>query len=71
MDIINSLIKVLQTTIIPVGVILRVIMCLIKMMYSEDEVSIYKKRIKSVILFGIVAELILSIKDLILYYFKG
>lgn len=71
MSTINSLIKVLQTAIIPAGVILRVIMCLIKMMYSEDEVSIYKKRIKSVILFGIVAELILSIKDLILYYFKG
>jgi len=38
-------------------------------MYSEDEASIYKKRIKNVILFGIIAEVILSIKSLIEFYF--
>jgi len=66
---INGLIRILQTVIIPAGVLLRVIMCLIKMMYSEDEASIYKKRIVKVILFGIIAEVILSIKDLIVFYF--
>lgn len=69
MSTINGLIRILQTVIIPAGVLLRVIMCLIKMMYSEDEVSIYKKRIINVILFGIIAEVILSIKDLIEFYF--
>jgi len=69
MSTINGLIRILQTVIIPAGVLLRVIMCLIKMMYSEDEASIYKKRIVKVILFGIIAEVILSIKDLIVFYF--
>lgn len=69
MDIINDLINVLRIAIIPAGVLLRVIFCLIKIMYSEDEASIYKKRIKNVILFGIIAEVILSIKNLIEFYF--
>ena len=69
MDIINELINVLRIVIIPAGVLLRVIFCLIKIMYSEDEASIYKKRIKNVILFGIIAEVILSIKSLIEFYF--
>ena len=69
MDIINDLINVLRIAIIPAGVLLRVMLCLIKIMYSEDEASIYKKRIKNVILFGIIAEVILSIKSLIEFYF--
>lgn len=69
MDIVNELINVLRVAIIPAGVLLRVIFCLIKIMYSEDETSIYKKRIKNVILFGIIAEVILSIKSLIEFYF--
>lgn len=69
MDIINELINVLRIAIIPAGVLLRVMFCLIKIMYSEDEASIYKKRIKNVILFGIIAEVILSIKSLIEFYF--
>lgn len=69
MNIINELINVLRIVIIPVGVLLRVIFCLIKIMYSEDEISIYKKRIKNVILFGIISEVILSIKSLIEFYF--
>lgn len=69
MNIINELINVLRIAIIPAGVLLRVMFCLIKIMYSEDEASIYKKRIKNVILFGIIAEVILSIKSLIEFYF--
>lgn len=69
MDIINDLINILRIAIIPAGVLLRVMFCLIKIMYSEDETSIYKKRIKNVILFGIIAEVILSIKSLIEFYF--
>ena len=69
MDIINRLIQVLRVGIIPAGVTLRVIYCFVKMMYSEDEVMIYKKRIVSIIIFGIVAELIFVIKDLIFWYY--
>lgn len=69
MEILNELINVLQTIIIPVGVVLRVIYCLIKMMYSEDDTSIYKKRIVNIIIFGIIAEIIISIKDMIRGYY--
>ena len=69
METLNELINVLRTIIIPSGVILRVLYCLIKMMYSEEEVSVYKKRIVNIILFGIIAEIILSIKDMIRSYY--
>lgn len=69
MEILNELINVLQTIIIPAGVVLRVIYCLIKMMYSEDDTSIYKKRIVNIIIFGIIAEIIISIKDMIRGYY--
>lgn len=69
MNTINSLINVLKTIIIPSGVVLRVIFCLIKMMYAEDEITVYKKRMVNVIIFGIIAELVLSIKDIIRWYF--
>lgn len=69
MDTLNSIINVLQVAIIPSGVIMRVLYCLIKMMYSEDEMPVYKKRIVNIIVFGIIAELILSIKDMIRSYY--
>lgn len=69
METLNTLVKVLRIMIIPAGVTLRVIYCLIKMMYSEDEISVYKKRIVSIIIFGIVAEVIISLKDIIRGYF--
>ncbi len=69
METLNELINVLQTIIIPAGVVLRVVYCLIKMMYSEDETSIYKKRIVNIIIFGIIAEIIISIKDMIRGYY--
>ncbi len=69
MDTLNNIINVLQTIIIPSGLIMRVLYCLIKMMYSEDEIPVYKKRIVNIIVFGIIAELILSIKDMIRGYY--
>lgn len=69
METLNTLIRVLRVMIIPPGVTLRVIYCLIKMMYSEDEISVYKKRIVNIIIFGIVAEVIISLKDIIRGYF--
>lgn len=69
MEILNELIKVLQTIIIPAGVTLRILYCLIKMMYSEDEMVVYKKRIVNIMIFGIFSEMILSIKDMIRWYF--
>jgi len=68
MTVINSLIEILRIYIIPSGVILRVIYCLIKMM-GDDDIGLYKKRIVTIIIFGIVAELVLSIKDVVEYYY--
>lgn len=69
MEILNELINVLRIIIIPAGVVLRVLYCLIKMMYSEEEIIIHKKRIVNIIIFGIAAEVILSIKDMIRSYY--
>lgn len=69
MDTLNSLIDVLRTIIIPSGVVMRVLYCLVKMMYSEDEMPVYKKRMVNIIVFGIIAELVLSIKDMIRGYY--
>lgn len=69
METLNVLINILRTIIIPAGVTLRVIYCFIKMMYSEDEIAIYKKRIVNIIIFGVLAELIISLKDMIRNYY--
>lgn len=70
MDTINELINVLKV-LIPIGVSMRVIFCLIKMMYSEEERSIYKRKMINIIVFGIIAELCLVIKDVIMFYYQG
>lgn len=67
--IISSLINVLRVAIVPSGVILRVIYCFIKIMYAEDDVKVYKKRIINTILFGLFSKLIFVIKDIIMWYF--
>ncbi len=69
MDTINSLISVLKL-LIGIGVGMRVIFCLIKMMCSEDEKNHYKKKMINIIIFGVVAEVCLVIKDVIMYYFE-
>lgn len=69
METINTLIKILRNVIIPLGVTFRVVICLVQIMYNEDEASVYKKRIKNILLFGILAEVILNIKNVIEYYF--
>lgn len=65
---INILNVVIRTMIIPSGVILRTIIILIKMMYDEENSS-YKKKLQNTILFGISAELIYVIYDVIRYYY--
>lgn len=59
---------VIRTAIIPAGVVLRVIIILIKMMY-EDESSTYKKKLQNTIIFGIIAELIYVVYDILRYYY--
>ena len=59
---------ILRTVIIPAGVILRVVIILIKMMFEEDSHT-YKKKLQNTIIFGIVAELIYVIYDIIRHYY--
>jgi len=68
MSTINELIKVVKI-LIALGVTMRVIYCLIKMMYSEDRSS-YKRKMINIIIFGIIAELSLIIKDVVMYYYE-
>lgn len=68
MDTIDGLIMALKI-IIPIGVVMRVGFCLTKMMYAEDEARNYKRKILYVVAFGIIAELALCIKDIVLKYF--
>jgi hypothetical protein len=51
------------------GAIFRIIVCCIKITVSEEDSTKFKKRIKSVIIFYIIAELIWTIKALIISYY--
>ena len=69
MDTINGLINALKV-IIGLGVGMRVIFCLIKMICSDDEKSHYKTKMINIIEFGIITEMCLVIKDLVMYYYQ-
>lgn len=71
MEILDEIIDLLRVAIIPLGVVFRVIFCFTKMIYDEDAQGSYKKRIKNTIVFGIIAELIFVILDLIKNYYGG
>lgn len=71
MNTVYEIITLLRVVIIPIGVTFRVIYCLIKMMYDEEAVGSYKKKIKNTIIFGIIAELTFVIKDLIINYYSN
>ena len=71
MEILDEIIDLLRVAIIPLGVVFRVIFCFAKMIYDEDAQGSYKKKIKNTIVFGIIAELIFVILDLIKNYYGG
>lgn len=54
---------------IRVGAITRIAFCFLKMIGNEEEINVYKKRIKNVIIFYIVAEGVWRLKNIITYYF--
>lgn len=69
MTTINGLINTLKI-LIGIGVGMRVVFCLLKMMYSEDEMHHYKRKMINIIIFGIIAEVSLVIRDVVMYYYK-
>ena len=68
MSIITGLINALRYAIIPTATILRIIFCLIKIIY-EDDSKIYKRRLINAIFFLVISELVFVIKDIIEYYY--
>lgn len=70
METINELINALKV-LIALGVTMRVLFCLIKMMYSEEDRNSYKRKMINIIIFGVIAELCLVIKDVIMFYYRG
>lgn len=70
MNLVYEIISLLRTVIIPLGVVFRVVFCFIKMIYDEDAVGSYKKKISNTIVFGIIAELIFIVVDLLKEYYK-
>jgi len=70
MYVIYEIIFILRAFIIPLGVTLRSIYCLIQIIYNEDEKKVNTKRLFNAILFLIVSEVVFVIQDLIEEYYK-
>lgn len=51
------------------GTCTRAVFCFFKMINNNEEVEVYKKRIKNAIVFYILAESIWQLKDIAIYYF--
>lgn len=68
MDLINELSTVI-IMLIRAGVVFRIVYCCIRIITTSEDVAIYRKRIKNVIVGYILAELIFQLKDIILNYY--
>lgn len=64
----NELAKVI-IALIRIGTVARVSYCFLLIITNEDEVPVYKKRIKNAIGYLILAEGIWKLVDLVYYYF--
>lgn len=69
MNTLNEIIKLLRFVAIPFGTTFRVVFCFIKMIYDEEAINAYKKKIINIIAFFIISELIFVISDLVKFYF--
>lgn len=54
---------------IRIGSTTRVSYCFLKMIGNDEEMTSYKRRIKNVIVFHILAESVWVLKDIVVYYF--
>ena len=68
MDIVEELANAM-IILIRSGAALRVIYCFIAMAGDEEQMATYKKRIKHVVAFYIMAESIYLIRDLVMSYY--
>lgn len=68
MDLVNELSNVL-IMLIRAGTIFRVVYCCIRIVITDEETNVYRKRIKNVILGYILAEIIFQLKDIVINYY--
>ena len=69
MQTLNQIISLLRIVVIPLGSVFRVVFCFIKMIYDEDAMNSYKKKIWNVVAFLIISELIFVVVDIIKFYY--
>lgn len=69
MQTLNQIISLLRIVVIPLGAVCRVVFCFIKMIYDEDAMNSYKKKIWNVVAFLIISELIFVVVDIIKFYY--
>ena len=55
--------------LVRIGAVARFVYCMVRLAWADEKEAQYKKRAKNTIVFYIIAESILQIKDLILYYY--
>lgn len=68
MDILKEL-SMAFIWLIRAGTTTRIAYCFLKMTQSDEEIGVYKKRMKNALVFLIFAESIWQLKDLAIYYF--
>jgi len=56
--------------LIRVGVVFRLIYCLLRLITAEDEAAQFRRRFRNAIVFEVVAELVFVLKGLIIGYFS-
>lgn len=69
MQTLDEIISLLRIVIIPLGTIGRVVFCFVKMIYDEDSINSYKKKIWNSVAFFIISELIFVVVDIIKHYY--
>lgn len=69
MQTLDEIISLLRIVIIPLGTICRVVFCFIKMIYDEDAMNSYKKKIWNTTGFLIISELVFVLVDIIKHYY--
>ena len=69
MQTLEEIISLLRIVIIPLGTICRVVFCFVKMIYDEDAMNSYKKKIWNAVAFLIISELIFVVVDVTKYYY--
>jgi len=66
----NSLIELRNALLILLraGVVTRILFCIFKMSTDDENISSYKRKIRNVVIFEILAESAIQLKDVAMHY---